>query len=50
MELRFIAVSETKSNIEATWAPTIPTTLLDWGQGAKDIDALFDALTQGSVL
>lgn len=46
LELRATAVSETRSNIEATWAPSVPTTLLDWGQGARDIRALTAAVNQ----
>lgn len=44
LRLQFLAIPDGSSYVDAAWEPTLGTTLVDYGQGAKDIRALYGAL------
>jgi len=38
--LRFVPRDDDGTTVEVRWAPVVPTTLVVWGQGARDVRAL----------
>lgn len=44
LSLQFIGAPDGSSWIDVTWDPLVGTTLIDYGQGAKDIRTLYGAL------
>jgi hypothetical protein len=46
LRLQFLGVPDGSSHIDAIWEPVLGTTLVDYGQGAKDIRSLYEAVLQ----
>ncbi|RPE76054.1 MULTISPECIES: hypothetical protein [unclassified Frondihabitans] len=48
IELSFAPVQGGWAEVEASWRPTVTTTVIDYGQGAKDLRRLYKELLAAS--